>query len=95
MGRNSSGGGGGGVRVQVRGNFHILTSKKNPSNGGFKSPNPPPPLDPMCILFVCSEMCFYTFGYIDWVGWRFSTRRRWGCMAHKRATGNPQFLVRN
>ena len=25
-------GGGGGVRVQVRGNFHILTSKKTPKN---------------------------------------------------------------
>ena len=39
------GGGGGGVRVQVRGNFHILTSKtKQKSEGGFK---PPPPLDPL------------------------------------------------
>ena len=24
----------------------------------------------MCSLFVCSESCFYTFGRIDWVGWR-------------------------
>ena len=57
--RNSlklKGGGGGGVlgqnsskwgfRVQVRGNFHILTSnnKKQPlKGGGVKRPNPPPP----------------------------------------------------
>ena len=40
MGRNSSGGGGG--RVQVRGNFHILTSKKQKP---LRPPNPPP-LDP-------------------------------------------------
>ena len=36
--RNSSGGGGG--RVQVRGNFHILTSKTNLL--GVKPPNPLP-----------------------------------------------------
>ena len=39
--------GGGGVRVQVRGNFHILTSKKNTTSegggGGGKPPTPPPP----------------------------------------------------
>ena len=34
-------GGGGGVRVQVRRNFHILTSKKKPLRGGVKTPNPP------------------------------------------------------
>ena len=36
-------GGGGGVRVQVRGNFHILTSKKKrkTSEGGFKPPKLP------------------------------------------------------
>ena len=42
--RNSSKGGGGGFRVQVRGNFHILTSKKKKKTsegGGFKPPNPP------------------------------------------------------
>ena len=49
--RNSSGGGGGsgpklfkgggGVRVQVRGNFHILTSKKNLGGGGVKPHTPP------------------------------------------------------
>ena len=42
MGQNSSKGGGG-FRVQVRGNFHILTSKKNKqttSEGGFKPPFP-------------------------------------------------------
>ena len=36
--------GGGGVRVQVRGNFHILTSKKKkkkPLRGGVKPPKPP------------------------------------------------------
>ena len=47
--RNSSGGGGGfwaeiiqggGVRVQVRGNFHILTSKK-PRGGGLNPIHPP------------------------------------------------------
>ena len=26
----------------------------------------------MWILFVCSENCFYTFGRIDWVGWRLA-----------------------
>ena len=26
----------------------------------------------MCVLFVCSESCFYTFGRIDWVGWRLA-----------------------
>ena len=26
----------------------------------------------MCILFVCSESSFYTFGRIDWVGWRLA-----------------------
>ena len=54
--RNSLRGGGGGsgpeffeggFRVQVRGNFHILTSKKNKKTtsegGGVKPPNPPPP----------------------------------------------------
>ena len=38
--------GGGGVRVQVHGNFHILTSKKTPqktSEGGLTPLTPPPP----------------------------------------------------
>ena len=37
--------GGGGGRVQVRGNFHILTSKKKkkPLKGGGLNPLPPPP----------------------------------------------------
>ena len=26
----------------------------------------------MCILFVFSESCFYTFDRIHWVGWRLS-----------------------
>ena len=26
----------------------------------------------MCILIVYSESCFYTFGRIDWVGWRLA-----------------------
>ena len=39
--------GGGGVRVQVRSNFHILTSKKK-RPGGCLNPYPPPPLDPPC-----------------------------------------------
>ena len=38
---------GGGARVQVRGNFHILTSKKqtnkNSEGGGGLNPLPPPP----------------------------------------------------
>ena len=37
--------GGGGVRVQVRGNFHILTSKKKqkqPLKGGLNPLTPPP-----------------------------------------------------
>ena len=38
---------GGGVRVQVHGNFHILTSKKNLRDGGL---NPLTPLDPpLCV----------------------------------------------
>ena len=40
---------GGGVRVQVRGNVHILTNKQNkPLRGGGGGLNPltPPPLDP-------------------------------------------------
>ena len=35
--------GGGGVRVQVCGNFHILTSKKKTSGGGGLNPLTPPP----------------------------------------------------
>ena len=27
---------------------------------------------PMCFLFVYSESYFYTFGRIDWVGWRLA-----------------------
>ena len=27
---------------------------------------------PPCFLCVCSESCFYTFGRIDWVGWRLA-----------------------
>ena len=27
---------------------------------------------PICILFVCSESCFYMFGRIDWGGWRLA-----------------------
>ena len=50
-GRNSSGGGGGGGRLQVRGNFHMLTSKKKqPLRGGVKPPNPPPPLGSATVL---------------------------------------------
>ena len=57
LGRNSSrGGGGGGVRVQVRGNFHILTSKKRQTSGGgglnaLPHPHPlDPPLAKGCIV---------------------------------------------
>ena len=39
---------------------------------------------PMCILFVCSESCFY-----------ISTRRRWAGLAYKSDTGDPPFLVQN
>ena len=42
-------GGGGGVRVQVHGNFHILTSKKTqkkPLKGEWVNPPNPLPLDP-------------------------------------------------
>ena len=44
LGQNSSRGGGG-VRVQVRGSFHILTrqKKKKKSEGGGLNPLPPPP----------------------------------------------------
>ena len=43
---------GGGVRVQVCGNFHILTSKKKrkqPLKGGGLNPLTPPPLDPLLV----------------------------------------------
>ena len=30
------------------------------------------PKHPMCFLCVCNESCFYTFGRIDWVGWRLT-----------------------
>ena len=43
------GGGGGGVRVQVRGNFHILTSKKK-SWGGLNPLNPPGSATDMVLL---------------------------------------------
>ena len=39
-------GGGGGVRVQVRRNFHILTSKKEHLGGGGVTPLTPPPPGP-------------------------------------------------
>ena len=51
-------GGGGGFRVQVRGNFHILTSKqkKKTSEGGFLNPlTPPPPLDPLLLSIVSGK----------------------------------------
>ena len=40
-------GGGGGGRVQVRRNVHILTSKKNTSEGGLNPLTPPPPDPPL------------------------------------------------
>ena len=56
------GGGGGGVRVQVRGNFHIglglLTSKKErkqPLKEGVNPPNPPPPSGSAAVLYVCYQ----------------------------------------
>ena len=36
----------GGVRVQVRENFHILTSKRKQPGGGGLNPLTPPPPDP-------------------------------------------------
>ena len=50
LGQNSSKGG---FRVQVRGNFHILTSKKKKTSegggGGLNPLTPPPPLDPLLL----------------------------------------------
>ena len=39
----------GGVRVQVRGNFHILTSKKNKPGGGV-TPKLPPWMRHCCVM---------------------------------------------
>ena len=67
LGQNSSKGG---FRVQVRGNFHILTSKKKKktSEGGFKPPTPPP-LDPLlhCAranIRLCTNIAGIIQGYI-------------------------------
>ena len=57
-------GGGGGFRVQVRGNFHILTSKKKekqPLKGRFKPPNPPPLWIRYC--YPCSHTCRHGWTY--------------------------------
>ena len=65
LGQNSSKRG---FRVQVRGNFHILTSKKKTSEGGFKPPTPPP-LDPLLSLGCClpeSEPDVRPWPYIVW-----------------------------
>ena len=48
---------------------------------------------PMCILFVFSKSCFYTFGLINWVV--ISTWRRWTGLVYKSATGDPSFLMQN
>ena len=50
---------GGGFRVQVRGNFHILISKKKNSEGGFKPPKPPPSGSATgnCIIIVIELYC--------------------------------------
>ena len=53
-------GGGGGVRVQVRGNFHIVTSQKKTSEGGgFKPPNPPPIWIRYCHMIYKCLNCLY------------------------------------
>ena len=50
----------------------------------------------MCVLFVCSESCFYTFGRIAWVGWRLACREDgWGWPTIKSATGDPPFLMQD
>ena len=41
---------------------------------------------PICILFICSESCFYVFGWMD------STWRRRVGLAYKNATGDPPFF---
>ena len=48
---------------------------------------------PMCILFVCSKSCFYTFGRIDWVGWRLAHGE--GGRGYQSATGDSQFLIQD
>ena len=56
LGRNSSRWA---IRVQVRGNFHILTSKKKLGGGGV---NPLPPLGSAIggILFSASALCTHS-----------------------------------
>ena len=51
----------------------------------------------VCILFVCSESCFYTFGHIDWVEWRLARGEDgWGWpTTYKSATGDHLFLMQN
>ena len=63
-------GGGGGVRVQVRGNFHILTSKtKTTSGGGGGVVNPLPPPPPW--IRHCWWYC------IGWLVWSCLGLRTW------------------
>ena len=66
--------GGGGVRVQVRGNFHILTrrKKKQPLKGGGLDPLTPPPhpllLHCRAVSYACCEAmlcCFSAHAQVD------------------------------
>ena len=50
----------------------------------------------MSFLFMHSESCFYTFGRLDWVGWRLvrgEDGRGWP--TSQSATGDPLFLTQN
>ena len=54
----------GGVKVQVRGNFHILTytKKKNqPLKGGGLNPLPPP-LDPLLLIYQARRLVWKRWG---------------------------------
>ena len=57
-----------GFKVQVRGNFHILTCKKRKNQplkggGGVKPPTPPPPPDPLLVYIMCS-VCMPTLSSV-------------------------------
>ena len=65
---------------------HVLGISVNISTKAF--------CPPMCILFICRESCFYTFGCIDWVGWRLA-RGEVGRGWPTRVLQEIPFLVQN
>ena len=50
----------------------------------------------MCILFVCSERCFYRLVRIDWGGWELARGEdERGCPTRMPRAGVPSFLVQS